>query len=49
MADKQKLFNIRLEAAMHKQLRYISFEKEISMHQFIIEAIQEKLAKEGKK
>ena len=44
-----KNFPIRLPLDFHKEIKVAAFTQEVSIHQFIIDAITEKLAREGKK
>ena len=44
-----KVFNLFLELAFHTKIKIMAAKSGVSMQEFIIQAIQEKIEREGKK
>ena len=44
-----KAFTLRIESELHFALKLAALKKDISMHEFIVQAIREKLDKEAEK
>ncbi|AIW03672.1 transcriptional repressor [Bacillus phage Pascal] len=44
-----KRFPLRLEENIHREIKVAAFNADVSIHQFIMEAVKDKLKKEGNK
>ena len=49
MAEEIKRLNITLEASLHKELKVTAAREEVTITQFVAEAIREKIERENKK